>query len=392
MTDVYGPQLDLESDVRQLVELARRGNEVTCVVATLGNAHPNLSNVPSFRFSAIQMRKITPVLSFVLAHLITFWRSFRKIPRCDAVVLNVYSCLLLLPVLVLCRSFKRTPVVFLRVVTNPVEKRGKLRSVMFESIYNLSIKLSAIFFDRLFFISPMLGEMYARRLHIAKGKIAVWPSPVDINVFDPSAIPDTKQLRLDLGLSARCGFLYHGVLTRSRGIMEMLEAFRILQVELVKVRLILLGSGPLKSDIARYVEANNLEDYVEVCGPVDYTVVPCYIAACDAGLMPLPDHPWWRYQCPTKVLEYLAMNKPLIVSDIPAHRWILDSNSLAFYMRGTSPREIAEAVNSFLETTHNRESRLGRDLARSFSMEEIAKMLEEEIRLLAHEKLGRRRN
>jgi len=392
MSDVYGPQLDLESDVRQLVELARRGNEVTCVVATLGNAHPNLSNVPSFRFSAIPMRKITPVLSFVLAQLITFWRSFRKMPRCEALVLNAYSCLLLLPVLVLNRLFKGTPVVFLRIVSNPVEKGGKLRTMMFESIYNLSIKLAAIFFDRLFFISPMLGEMYARRLHIAKEKIAVWPSPVDTNVFDPSAIPDTKQLRRELGLSTRRGFLYHGVLTRGRGIMEMVEAFRILQGESSEVRLILLGSGPLKSDIARYVEANNLRDYVEVCGPVDYSVVPSYIAACDAGLMALPDHPWWRYQCPTKVLEYLAMNKPLIVSDIAAHRWILDSISLAFYMRGTSPREIAEAVNSFLKSTDLHESRLGRDLANQFSMGEIAERLEQEIRLLTHEKVSGRLN
>jgi len=392
MSGVYGSQIDLESNVRQLVELARRGNEVTCVVATLGNAHPNLSNVPSFRFSAIPIRKVIPIISLVLAQLITFWRCLREIPRYEALVLDGYSCPLLLPVLVLNRFFKGAPVVLLRMASNPVETGGKLRTIMVESIFNLSIKLSAIFFDRLFFISPMLGEMYASKLHFTKEKISVWPSAVDTNVFDPRAIPDTRKLRLELGLYARRGFLYHGVLSGGRGIMEMVEAFRILQGQLAKVRLILLGSGPLKNDIDRYIEANNLEDYVEVCGPVDYSAVPTYIAACDAGLMALPDHPWWRYQCPTKVLEYLAMNKPLIVSDIPAHRWLLDSISLAFYMRGTSPSEIARAVNVFFKSGDARGSNLGRDLAKPFSMEEIAKRLELEIRMLTRDKAGSHRN
>jgi glycosyltransferase involved in cell wall biosynthesis len=259
-----------------------------------------------------------------------------------------------------------------------------------ELIYAVSIKLSSIFFDRLFFISPMLGKMYSEKLRFTTEKIAVWPSPVDIRIFDPNAVSDTKQLRRQLGLSTRRGFLYHGVLTKSRGIMEMVEAFKILREHSAKERLILLGSGPLRDDITRYVKANNLEDCVEVCGPVDYSKVPAYIAACDAGIVALPDHPWWRYQCPTKVLEYLAMNKPLIVSDIPAHKWILDSISLAFYMRGTRPHEIAEAVNSFLKGTAPRESTLGRDLAKRFSMGEIAEMLERDIRLVTHERVSPR--
>jgi len=286
--------------------------------------------------------------------------------------------------LVLIRRFKRSPVVFLRIASNPVEKGSFLHSLVVEFIYATSIKLSSIFFDRLFFISPMLGKMYSKKLRFATEKIAVWPSPVDTKIFDPDAVSDTKLLRRQLGLSSHRGFLYHGVLTKSRGIMEMIEAFKILRQHSAKDRLILLGSGPLKDDITSYVKANNLEDCVELYGPVDYSKVPAYIAACDAGIVALPDHPWWRYQCPTKVLEYLAMNKPLIVSDIPAHRWILDSISLACYMRGTSPPEIAEAVNSFSNGTAPRESRLGRDLARRFSMGEIAKMLDREIRLISH--------
>jgi glycosyltransferase involved in cell wall biosynthesis len=325
------------------------------------------------------MRKITPVLSFVVSQLIMFWRVFRKIWQYDVLVVNAYSSLLLLPVLVLTRSCKAAPIVFLRVVSNPVEKGRYFRSAIFEIIYDLSIKLSSILFDRLFFISPMLGEMYSRKLHLGKEKIAVWPSPVDTSVFDPDAVMDTKRLRQELGLCTRVGFLYHGVLTKGRGIIGMVEAFKILQMDSVKARLILLGHGPLKDDIARYVETNDMEEYVEICGPVDYSMVPSYIAACDAGLMALPDHPWWRYQCPTKVLEYLAMNKPLIVSDIPAHRWILDSIPLALYMQGTDPRDIAEAVHTYLRKERSHDMITGRDIARRFSMGEIAKMLEQSM-------------
>ena len=50
--------------------------------------------------------------------------------------------------------------------------------------------------------------------------------------------------------------------------------------------------------------------------------MPKIIAASDVGLVLLPAHPWWRFQCPTKLIELLALGKPVVSSNTPGIRWI----------------------------------------------------------------------
>ena len=56
---------------------------------------------------------------------------------------------------------------------------------------------------------------------------------------------------------------------------------------------------------------------------VDYEDVPKYISMSDVAIIPLPDMHYWRSQSPLKLLEYLAMTKTVIISDIPAHRAVI---------------------------------------------------------------------
>jgi glycosyltransferase involved in cell wall biosynthesis len=375
---IVGPQLDLESDIRLLMALARRGHDVTCFVAKTQESRLPAGNVPGFNLETTSLRKVVPIQSFVLLELLAFWRIVRSIGRCDVMILSAYSIPAALPYLVIARLFRRRPAVFLRIPSNPVETGGPVRTLVFTCVYAVSIKLSAAFLDKVFFISPMLARSYSANLKIPLKKTAVWPSPVEMRIFRPVCAPRVERLRNELGLSGRLAVIYHGAITRGRGIVETVKAFGILKEESERVKLVLLGDGPLRREIELYVRANRLEDFVKVCGPVDYLDVPLYLAACDVGIVPLPDHPWWRYQCPTKVLECLAMNMPLIVSDIPCHRWILDRAPVATFLDGTSPRQIANGVLSYLGSKKNLDPKRGREVARAFSSTRLAKFLESE--------------
>jgi len=144
-----------------------------------------------------------------------------------------------------------------------------------------------------------------------------------MNRFNPqcSSSEKTDHLRKELGISAQTVVLYHGALQGRKGVMETVEAFKILEKESLNAKLIILGYGPIREEILRYVRENRLERIVQVRGPVgSIAEVRDYVALCDVGILPMPDHPWWRYQLS---LELLAMNKPVIVSDIPANRAII---------------------------------------------------------------------
>ena len=78
-------------------------------------------------------------------------------------------------------------------------------------------------------------------------------------------------------------------------------------------------------------------------------MVPRFVAMCDIGIVPLPNLPQWRHQCPLNLLEYLAMEKPVIVSDIPANRDILGTCKCGKYLASVEPEKIADAIAGYYD-------------------------------------------
>jgi len=342
----------------------------------------NMNDRPNFVQETILMRRVVRTLSLLFFNLIAAVRLLMSIDYWDAVILDIESVPAALPIILIRQLRIRTPALVLRITTNPVELEGKPPGFWRYVLYAIGIKLAAEYFDRLLFISPMLGRLYSHELGVPKSKIGVWPANVDLDIFDPSIDMNTQSLRNEIGLLDRPGFLYHGVISRGRGTKELVDAFRLLKEDGLRVALVLLGYGSQREEISRYVRDNHLEDVVKIHEPVAYSEVPSFISACDAGIVPLPDHVWWRYQCPIKVLEYLAMNRPVIVSDIPAHRWIIGKSNVAIYLAGTGSREIADGIREYLMSKNRLDPSLGRGIAANFSATATSRMLEHEICVL----------
>jgi glycosyltransferase involved in cell wall biosynthesis len=376
---VTGLQLYAQSIVRPFVALAKRGHHVTYVVASTPELAREATDVLDLKFKmdAVLLPRLVPVLSPIIFQLVLLRRVLKSLRIWDVIILDSMSVVALFPVLALLRLGKAGPILFLRVYSNPVEPRGRLESAALLLLDVLSMKVAAALVDRMFFISPMMGESYCLRLRLPRNKIGVMPSSVDTSRFRPAARDST--LRKEIGPSNELVVLHHGDLTKGRGVMELVKAFNILRTESFKAVLILLGSGSLVDEIKRYVRANQLEEIVRVHGPVDYSEVPRYIAACDAGIVPLPNHPWWRNQCPTKLLECLAMNKPVIVSNIPGNRWIVGTAPVAVYLNGTSAHEIADGIRAFSKVRNTLDWNVGAQIASNFSAEKIADLIEHEI-------------
>src|SRR5208337_1872429 len=79
-------------------------------------------------------------------------------------------------------------------------------------------------------------------------------------------------------------------------------------------------------------------------GPVKYQDVRRYISACDIGIVPLPDIPDWRSQCPLNLLECLAMGKVVVATDIPANREVASESKAVVYAASSNPKDIAKAI------------------------------------------------
>jgi glycosyltransferase involved in cell wall biosynthesis len=194
-------------------------------------------------------------------------------------------------------------------------------------------------------ITPLMREEICDRFHIDPRFVGVWTSGVSQELFKPDRhILKGTELKRRIGLNGKFLIIYHGVFTSERGLGKLVDSIALLEDKYRTITLFLLGTGPALAELRKSIQEKGIHDRVVIHEPVDLAEVPKYIAMCDAGILTLPDLPIWRYQCPLKLLEYLAMEKVAIVTDLPASREIIGNSKCGIYASSAQPEDIAKAI------------------------------------------------
>ena len=217
--------------------------------------------------------------------------------------------------------------------------KGKLRALH----YRLALKAAARLSHGLTVITPGLRAEVCSALGLNESRVGTWSSGVDMKHFlskRPAGTPSGNGFDL-------CA-AYHGVISRTRGLQEVVPAIRMLKDEGIKVRLLLIGDGPAGKELAALASSEGVEEQVVFAGKVPYDDVPGMIDQCDIGVVPLPDCQGWRVSSPLKLMEYSAMARPVIVSPIEAHKQVLGTSNGAFYLDDVSGWSIAAALKTAL--------------------------------------------
>ena len=161
---------------------------------------------------------------------------------------------------------------------------------------------------------------------------------VDLNIFYPR---DGSAKKNELGLDGKFTLFYHGSVGYERGVVEVVKAFCSLDND--DIHFFILGAGAEMENIRKLKDEQHLHN-VHLHPPVAYKEVPNYIAMSDICIVPLPDKEYWRVSSPLKVMEYLAMGKPIILTDIVAHREIIKNRNDAFFIPDLNEETLVTAI------------------------------------------------
>lgn len=252
--------------------------------------------------------------------------------RPDVVVMDPHTCWLAGPWHFARRLGRlRLPFV-LDVRTIPVEGRGTLGRVE-ERLFRAALRYARTWMDGVTVISPFMRQTLAAEYRLDPARIGVWSSGVSLEHFDPArySAEDTAALRAELGLTGQRVLLYHGAVEPNRGVGTAVRALARLGERGAGISLLVVGRGSTLPAVRQEAETLGLSRRVVVREAVSYDDIPRYLAVADAGMLPLPDLMWWRVSSPIKLMEYLAMGKPVLVTDIEAHRDVLGDASFAYY-------------------------------------------------------------
>jgi len=220
--------------------------------------------------------------------------------------------------------------------------RGYLKMLAFY----ISVHMAKLMFDGITIITSAMKKEVCKNYKLNPESVGVWSDAASIELFTyEKNIRYGLELRKKFGLSDKFIVFYHGALGEKRGIFETVEAMTMIKKEHSSMVLFFLGNMPTIHKLENFIQKRGIQDKVIIHGAVEYYDVPKYIAMSDVGIVPLPDIPDWRNQCPLKLLEYLAMKKTVIVTDIPANREIVGDKKCGIYVSSCDPIKIAKAID-----------------------------------------------
>jgi glycosyltransferase involved in cell wall biosynthesis len=136
-------------------------------------------------------------------------------------------------------------------------------------------------------------------LHVIPNGIA----PDKFKVVEPDV-----ELRRQCGLEGRLVIGFVGWFRPWHGLEMLVEAFHAGELADAGAALLLVGDGPAMPELRQLVKRLGLENSVVFSGPLPHAEVARFVALFDLAAQPAAN----PYCCPMKIIEYLALGKPVL--------------------------------------------------------------------------------
>ncbi len=220
------------------------------------------------------------------------------------------------------------------------------------------------------------GIITTTRTYAATSR-AVWdqdtmtiPNPVDIARFHPDVPPGDIRARHGIPEDGSL-VLFVGRLVPHKGTEYLLRAMLGLPVHLL-----LVGTGPREALLRKMATLPALEGRVHFAGRVSSRELPQYYAACDLSVLPSTS----RLEAfGIAALEAMASGKPVIVSDVPGVRELIEEGQEGLRVDPIDAEDIAAKVRTLVEDEGLRKQmgrRARETVERNFSLVSVVDRLE----------------
>ena len=227
----------------------------------------------------------------------------------------------------------------------------------------------------------MLGH-YAGKLH---GRIAVSPAarhfisryfPGEYKIVPNGVEPGRYQRAVPIA-RYRDGvpnILFVGRMEPRKGLIHLLRAFRKLQRDGVRARLLLVGTGHGEREARRYVLTRQLEN-VEFLGRVPEGQKAQLFKTADIYVSPATG----RESFGIVLLEAMSAGAPIICSDIHGYRGVVRRDRDGLLVEPGNADALAASIRRLIDDPQLRAqlSRAGEERARLFTWERVGQAVEE---------------
>ena len=192
--------------------------------------------------------------------------------------------------------------------------------------------------DRLFVISEQLGSYVRNHYGVSPDRMTLLPNCVDPDRFAPMNAQESESRMIG----------YAGSLIGYEGLDTLIEAIALLAKRGQFVTANIIGDGEARADLEAQAQRLGVADRVLFSGKMSPEAAREALGRC--GLVCLPRKPFRVCEIvpPIKLVEALAMGKPVIVPDLPVFRDELGHDPAGWFFRSGDSVDLARVLEHAL--------------------------------------------
>jgi len=204
-------------------------------------------------------------------------------------------------------------------------------------------KLSCRFADHVIATNQSYKTVEMQRGHVPEQRITIVRNGPDLNRLQ-AVEPDP-----DLRPKGKTIIGYTGVMGFQDGVDYLLRALQCLVYDLGRTDsfCVLVGAGDAWVGLKSLTEQLGLADYVLFTGWVEHTEIARYLSTVDICVTPEPSNSYNDRSTTYKMMEYMALGKPIVAFDLPEHR--VTAQDAAAYARPNDELDFARQIASLMD-------------------------------------------
>ena len=191
------------------------------------------------------------------------------------------------------------------------------------------------------FIFPRLKHVYTVSPSVAKHYENKYGVHVDVVRNLPSLHQNVQTYTLPDECKGKKIILYQGAINPGRGLEKAIDAMQYLDDSV----LVIAGSGPLLDTLQKQSKNEPLSGRVFFTGRLDPDRLRGLTRQADVGLSIEEDLGLnYRYALPNKIFDYIHAGVPVLVSDLPEMKKIIEEYRLGKVLYDRNPQYIARLI------------------------------------------------
>ncbi len=207
------------------------------------------------------------------------------------------------------------------------------------------MKIMNSYFDGLMVTSSFLKNYYTEK-GVSGNKILILPNLVDITTFLSDEVRELSKNKV-----FRIG--YCGTPTRKDGIDDLMKAFQNVQEKHPNSELVVIGDTTVGESLIPKLEEKaaqlGITKRVNFTGLVKWVQIPGLLNACDILVLARPSGKFAEAGFPTKLGEYMACKKPVVVTKVGDMQYYLKDRENAMLAEPDNPESISSKICYLIE-------------------------------------------